>query len=537
MNFEAPAPQPDAATDPPPEPSPPPRGRGAVWVRGTIRAAWLALLAGWAALGAWHVYKPLPAGVHVAGAWQELPADEVRPLVDLTTADAFGQPVLQQQIFDETLRLIAGAQRFIVLDQFLFNAHQGALASSGNEVPGAGNPGGERSLAPQRALSRELTEALLAARRARPSLRILFITDPINDVYGGAPSPELARLESAGIEVVRTELDRLRDSNPAWSGLWRLTIDWWDGDGRGEGWLPNPLDTGPSRVTFRAWARLLNFKANHRKVVIADTDGGTGLVGIVGSANPHDASSAHSNLALEIRGETLRPLLDSEFEIARFSGWRADALPVPAPRATPGKPTARARVLTEGAIRDALLERLGATRNGEQVDIAMFYLSDREIIEALLAAARRGVEVRLLLDPNKDAFGHAKGGIPNRPVASELVSRSDGAIKVRWYRTHGEQFHAKLAMVRDGQRTWLTLGSANLTRRNIDDYNLEANLALETAANAAVAQQLERWFDTLWNNRAPAGIEYTADFGTFADPAQSSFWAYRLMEATGLSTF
>ena len=167
----------------------------------------------------------------------------------------------------------------------------------------------------------------------------------------------------------------------------------------------------------------------------------------------------------------------------------------------------------------------------------MFYLSDREIIEALLAAARRGVEVRLLLDPNKDAFGHAKGGIPNRPVASELVSRSDGAIKVRWYRTHGEQFHAKLAMVRDGQRTWLTLGSANLTRRNIDDYNLEANLALETAANAAVAQQLERWFDTLWNNRAPAGIEYTADFGTFADPAQSSFWAYRLMEATGLSTF
>ena len=66
----------------------------------------------------------------------------MRPLVDLTTADAFCQPVLQQQIFDETLRLIAGAQRFIVPRPVPVQRHQGALASSGNEVPGAGNPGG-----------------------------------------------------------------------------------------------------------------------------------------------------------------------------------------------------------------------------------------------------------------------------------------------------------------------------------------------------------------------------------------------------------
>ncbi len=53
--------------------------------------------------------------------------------------------------------------------------------------------------------------------------------------------------------------------------------------------------------------------------------------------------------------------------------------------------------------------------------------------------------MRVLLDPNKDAFGFEKSGLPNRQVASELIAASDGAIKLRWYRTHGEQFHAKLA--------------------------------------------------------------------------------------------
>jgi len=197
----------------------------------------------------------------------------------------------------------------------------------------------------------------------------------------------------------------------------------------------------------------------------------------------------------------------------------------------------RVRVLTEAAIRDALLERLAATRAGDRIDVAMFYLSGRDVIEALLGAARRGASVRLLLDPNKDAFGRQKGGIPNRPVASELVSRSDGAIHVRWYRTHGEQFHTKMVAVHGRDTTWVTLGSANLTRRNLGNFNLEANLAFEAPASAALAEQLDRYFETLWNNRAPAGIEYTAEYDSFADPAQSSYWAYRILEASGLSTF
>ena len=271
-------------------------------------------------------------------------------------------------------------------------------------------------------------------------------------------------------------------------------------------------------------------------------DGAGSLRGIVSSANPHDASSAHSNVALELRGEALRPLLDSELAIAGFSGWRGaagcaprSATPAAAALCRPGAAN-RVSIATEGAIRDALLAAIDGTTAGQQIDIAVFYLSDRPVIEALLAAASRGVAIRVLLDPNKDAFGFEKSGLPNRQVASELVAASDGAIKLRWYRTHGEQFHVKLAAIRSDRELWLTVGSANFTRRNLDDYNLEANVIVRAPLGGTLDAEVASWFDTLWQNR-PGRIEYTADTDLYADPSQGRYWLYRLMEAAGLSTF
>jgi hypothetical protein len=83
----------------------------------------------------------------------------------------------------------------------------------------------------------------------------------------------------------------------------------------------------------------------------------------------------------------------------------------------------------------------------------------------------------------------------------------------------------------------MSLGSANLTRRNIEDYNLEANVAIEAARSSPLGVQALEYFDTLWGNRAGVGIEYTADFGVYADPTQGHYWLYRVMESTGLSTF
>jgi hypothetical protein len=121
-------------------------------------------------------------------------------------------------------------------------------------------------------------------------------------------------------------------------------------------------------------------------------------------------------------------------------------------------------------------------------------------------------------------------------VASELVSKSGGAIRVRWYRTHGERFHSALVVVY-GTRAWVLAGSATLTSRSLGDFNLVADAAVADERADAFAQQATGYFEALWSNRAGLGIEYTSDFAAFADPSQFDYWLYRLMEASGFSTF
>lgn len=488
--------------------------------RWLVRTLLLAFAAAWATTALWHSFKPLPPGTHVATEWTEVPLAGIRFLADRTVTDGRGRKVVRQQIFDEVLRIIDAADRFLLVDFFLFNDQRGGLAEN----------------APvHRALSGELKEHLLARKRARPKLEVLVISDPINDVYGGAPSPAFQELRAAGIDVVITDLDRLRDSNALYSALWRLLASWWT-DGDSTGWLPNPLETGPSRVSLGAWLRLLNFKANHRKLVVAD-DGRGGWVALVASANPHDASSSHSNLALRFRGELASGILESETAIARFSGWSGNWSPPVLERREAAGPTARVQFLTEGAIKNALLTALRTTQSGEWISLAVFYLADRDVLDALVEASERDVRVRLILDPNKDAFGRTKDGVPNRPVAAELMRRTGGRIEVRWYRTRGEQFHTKLALVQRADAVWVLLGSANFTRRNLDDFNLEASLALEIGRNTPLAQELLDYFETLWQNDPAALLEYTTDFPTYEDQSFTRYWRYRLMEASGLSTF
>ena len=197
----------------------------------------------------------------------------------------------------------------------------------------------------------------------------------------------------------------------------------------------------------------------------------------------------------------------------------------------------RAQLLTEGEIRDALLAHTDAAAAGDAIDIAAFRVAERGVVESLLAAARRGVSVRLILDPGEDASGAHGAGLPNQPLAAELVSRSNGAIRVRWYRTHGERFHSALALVYDRRRAWLSVGSANFTRRSLNDYNLEANLAVELLRSAPLAQQSWDYFEALWSNKAALGIEYTADYAAFADPSQAHYWLCRVLEGLGAAPF
>jgi phosphatidylserine/phosphatidylglycerophosphate/cardiolipin synthase-like enzyme len=482
-----------------------------------------AFIAWWTLVAGWNVVKPMPPGTNVSTPLVGAQVEDVQFLHDLTTTTPNGSPVHEQRIFDEVFRIVDEAESFLIADFFLFNDMMGAAEGV------------------HRPLSRELADRLLARKAAKPDLPILLITDPINDIYGGMPSQLLNDLRAAGIEVVSTDLDPLRDSNAVYSSLWRMFIQWW-GNSPDGGSMMNPFASAEagetSPITLRSWLTLMNFKANHRKVIVADRSDGS-LTALVTSANPHDGSSAHSNVAVRFNGPLAQQIIDSEMAVARFSGWKGHVY-----AATPSQPAQKMldppvqlAFLTEEAIRTHLLGAIDTTRNGDAISIATFYISDRKIVNALLRAASRSVTVRLILDPNRDAFGRQKDGVPNRPVASELVRRSDEKIQVRWYRTHGEQFHTKLALIKHGERLIASLGSANLTRRNIGNYNLEANVALETRADSPLALEMVSYFDRLWNNDGPPGTSFTAAYGAWQDDDTGRYWRYRLMETTGLSTF
>ena len=475
-----------------------------VWLPSARRMAGAAVLLLFA-VGLFNTHKPLPAGLSFTGEWHG--GADVRFLRDLTFTDEAGQRHVEQQIFDAAFALLDGAQRFVLVDMFLFNDFQGASP--------------ERT----RALCRELTERLVARRTAMPDIEIHLITDPINTVYDGLSSPQLARLREAGVQVTVTRLTRLRDSNPLYSPFWRLLVQMWGNDP--SGWLPNPFGAG--KVSLRSYLALANFKANHRKVVIADSP--TGLRGLVTSANPHDGSSAHQNVALEFGGQAVTDLLDAERAVLRFS--HGGDVRFRAEPTTASAGGVELQIASEAGIKRMVLTAIDGATRGDGLDLVMFYLSDRDIIRALLAAQSRGVNMRVVLDSNKDAFGHQKNGIPNRPVAAELVA---AGVPLRFADTHGEQCHSKLLLIHraDGS-AWLSLGSANYTRRNLADLNLELNVAARGAMSETVFAEARVYVDEIWQGRA--GRHYTTDYASYQDDSAQHRWLYRLMETSGLSTF
>ena len=475
------------------------------------RGVWL-LLVTWIGMAIYHSHKPLPAGIS-----QPLPVREAQQaslLTDITYLDVQGQRHSEQQVFDEVLRLIGQAQKLVVVDMFLFNDFTGKAPTPG-----------------LRPLSAQLTQALVQRKRAMPGLQAVLITDPINTVYGGMPSPHLQALRDAGVEVVVTDLAQLRTPNPAWSGLWQLCCRW-AGNDESSGWLPSPF--GHGKVTLRSYLALLNLNANHRKTLVVDE--GDSWTGLVATANPHDGSSAHGNTALRFSGQAALDLLGSEQAVAALSGagWphAVDAASHASAVAAANEGT-DVQVLTESQIRDALLASIATAMPGDQLDIAVFYFSHRGLLREVVAAHRRGVDIRVLLDPNEDAFGRKKNGIPNRQAALEM---HEAGVPVRWCDTHGEQCHSKLLLKRSNAGVAeLIVGSANYTRRNLDDYNLETSVRVLAGTERPVMEQASDYFEQSWNNTG--GRQISVPYATYADPSRLRYWRYRFTEATGLSSF
>ena len=469
-----------------------------------------ALILGMLALGylssaVYHTFKPMPEGLAFTGPLRHA---QVKFIADQTYIDAQGKQQLDQHIFNTMLQMIDEAQSLIVLDMFLFNAEVG------------------ESQQQHQKLTQQLTDALIEKRRQSPELEIKLITDPINSVYGGLLPEHYRALRQQGVDVIETNLTPLRASNPTWSGLWYLCCQG-VGNNPEKGWLPNPF--GEEKITLRSYLELLNFKANHRKTLVVDTI--DGWKGLVTSMNPHDGSSRHSNVALQVMGSTATDILRTEQTVGMLAGANMPAVVTGHVEAAKNEP--QVQLLTEKAIYDAVLNSIQSSQKaGIEIDIAMFYLSERRIIEELIAAHQRGVKVRVLLDPNKDAFGRTKNGIPNRPVAAELHA---AGIDVRWCNTQGEQCHSKMLLKRDVYNSELILGSANFTARNLKNYNLESNLRVIGGRDAAVFVDAQHYFNTAWSNLA--GRQMSVDYAQYADESKLKYWTYRFLEWSGMATF
>ncbi len=492
------------------------------------------------------VYKqpPLPQGVGISGFPVKVDAGDIRLVIDSTSFDpGRKRRVIDQGIFDEMLSMIKCADIFIYVDFFLWNPWQGSVRED------------------HRALSWELAEALITKKRFNPNIHILVLTDPINRIYGHYEPELFGKMVDAGIAVVFADLKQMQDSNPLVAALLGFYgSPFRAGSALGSlvdrPVLGNPFIINGPPITVRQMSRLLMFKANHRKVMITGSSDRP-MELLVGSMNPADGSAAHSNIALHISGRIARTALFSELKIVEWSIRRPDSIlgsehrkatrilhsireAASAPGDTGNKHgNTFVEWHTESAIAARLSELLDASGRGDEIRIALFYLSDRKIVNSIKDALGRGTSVRMILDANKDAFGREKIGIPNRTVAAELMGYAETAdIMIRWADTHGEQFHTKAISITNRKKkkhTFMT-GSANWTRRNLRNYNLEANIVVRNAP--FVTGKFNNYFDKAWSNAD--GMNYTLPYDAWDVKGPVWLWKtalYRFQEWSGISTF
>ena len=236
------------------------------------------------------------------------------------------------------------------------------------------------------------------------------------------------------------------------------------------------------------WRRgLRNLFRDHRKILLVDDQ--FGYVGGTGATdefwNPDNPQDSWHEVMVEMRG----PLLDdwrSLFEFQwRRCGERRFWRPVEPlqPARLPAAPAKRSGLgrLAYAAARQhrdilrALLRALGQSRR--QVLLATpYFLPTRKVRRALMKAARRGIDVRLLLSGQRT--DHPAVRYAGHRYYPRLLRAG-----VRIFEYQPRFLHAKMVLVDD----WVSIGSCNFDHWNLR-WNLEANLeAFDPPLGAAVA--------------------------------------------------
>jgi cardiolipin synthase A/B len=260
----------------------------------------------------------------------------------------------------------------------------------------------------------------------------------------------------------------------------QVVIDGWGSAWGGRAVAASLREAGCSVQIYNRLLALLvgRFGRNHRKILLIDDD-----VAFLGGINIGDenvaegASQGWADLALEIRGPQCRRLgqmirrepscpIDSSLRIYLCGiggGWR---------------------------LRRRYLKAFAGAR--QSIHIAHgYFLPDLAVVRAITAAARRGIQVRLLLAGRSD--------VPFARAASRSLYRRFLAAGVTIHEWRDTVLHAKVAAIDERS---LLVGSFNL-----DPFSLANLETLVEVDDTLVVEQGEAWIqDHLARARPITGV-------------------------------
>jgi phospholipase D endonuclease domain protein len=466
---------------------------------------------------------------------------------DLTYLDKDGNIQYDRNLWDATLKVVDNAKDYLVIEMFLFNDLYNK----------------DKEHFPE--FAKEYTEKLIKKQKENPNLKVYVLADENNNFYGAFEHPFITSMKNAGINVIIVDIFKLKDTFPWYSPFWRTFIEPM-GNPQNKGWITNFYGDMWPKLTVRNLLRALNVKADHRKVFLNEKEV------VVSSANIHDPSYFHENIAVYADGPIVKDVLHDLQLVAKFSDSEIDTgssyekaeevvtavkddkietnkgtVNITAVTEnsdintekneitdTEGK-TYKIQYLTEAAIGKHLDADIDSLKAGDELLMGMYFLADKGIIDRLIKAANRGVKIRIIFDRSRDAFGMSTNGLPNKPVSKKLKKRTKGKIEIKWYFTNNEQYHTKITLMKktDGN-VIINAGSANLIKKNIRGYIMDSNFRILTTQDSKISKDIYEYFDRLWENKD--GL-FTINFDD--EPTTSGFsdFMYKILDTTQLGSF
>ncbi|HEU5100271.1 MAG TPA: phospholipase D-like domain-containing protein [Roseiflexaceae bacterium] len=245
------------------------------------------------------------------------------------------------------------------------------------------------------------------------------------------------------------------------------------------------------RTLDRVWYLLdpRRYARDHRKLLVVDNE-----IAFIGGFNIGKLYATQwRDTHLRVRGPAARDLAHAFIDFWNNNrDWRAELPPVPS-RAWPGQIKVHrndpARLVLP--IRGMYLEAIDRAQHHIYLTNA-YFIPDRVILSALIQAAQRGVDVRVLLPWQS-----------NHPTADWLARGFFSTCLrsgVRIFGFRNAMIHAKTATI-DG--LWSTVGTANLDRLSLAG-NYEINIEIYDAGFAA---EMEHIFDVDLSNAFELTLE------------------------------